>query len=106
MSPIELAEDNCGRPIVRVQLAKASAEAVLYSPDYERVLAPLGTASWFLDTNGKGNRYVRALHPALARNVMIARLILGVDRGAVRYRDGDSLNLRSDNLIRPLQRHR
>ncbi|AZO77218.1 MULTISPECIES: hypothetical protein [unclassified Bosea (in: a-proteobacteria)] len=105
MNPIELAEDNCGRPIVRVKLAKASAEAALYLTDYEHVIAIIGRASWFLDTNGKGNRYVRALHPASACNVMIARLILGVDRGAVRYRDGDSLNLRSTNLIRPL-RHR
>lgn len=105
MNPIELAEDNCGRAVVRVKLAKASTDAVLYLTDYERVLATIGAASWFLDTNGKGNRYVRAVHPASACNVMIARLILGVDRGAVRYRDGDSLNLRSNNLIRPL-RHR
>lgn len=104
MNMIELAEDACGTPLVRVQLAKARACAVLYLTDYGRVLTTIGTASWFLDTNGKGRSYVRAWHPALRRNVMISRLVLGVERGAIRHQDGDSLNLRRENLIRPRRR--
>lgn len=104
MNQIELTEDVRGLPLVRVQLAKAQTYAVLYLHDYERVLAAIGTASWFLNSSGNGYGYVRAKSPASSRNVMIARLILGIESGAVRHQDGDSLNLRRDNLIRPLRR--
>lgn len=104
MNHIELAGDTRGNPLVRVQLAKAQAPAVLFLTDYARVLTTIGTASWFLDTNGQGKTYVRAWHPVFRRNVMISRLILGIESGAVRHQDGDSLNLRRQNLIRP-KRH-
>lgn len=104
MNHIELAGETCGNPLVRVQLAKTGASAVLHLTDYARVLTTIGTASWFLDSNGQGKTYVRAWHPILRRNVMISRLVLGADEGAIRHQDGDSLNLRRGNLIRPLRR--
>lgn len=104
MNQIELTEDSRGNRLVRVQLAKAQAPAVLYLTDYERVLATIGNATWFLHFNGGARRYVRAKHPPSARNVMVARLVLGIEFGAIRYRDGDGLNLRHDNLVRPLRR--
>ncbi|MGX5733397.1 hypothetical protein [Bosea thiooxidans] len=104
MNQIELTEDARGLPLVRVQLAKAQAHAVLHLHDYERVQALTGNASWFLNSSGNGHRYVRVWHPATARNVMVARLILGIEQGAIRHQDGDPLNLRRANLIRPLRR--
>lgn len=104
MNPIELAEDPCGRSVVRVKLAKNAAEAVLYLTDYERVTATIGPVSWFLNSSGNGHSYVRAWDRLSSRNVMISRLVLGIASGAVRHHDGNPLNLRSDNLIRPLRR--
>lgn len=104
MNHIELAGDTCGNPLVRVQLAKAGASAVLHLTDYARVLTTIGTASWFLDTNGQGKTYVRAWHPILRRNVMISRLVLGGEQGVIRHRDSDPLNLRRDNLVCPKRR--
>ncbi|MEN5081818.1 hypothetical protein ABE438_04980 [Bosea sp. TWI1241] len=104
MNHIELAGDTCENPLVRVQLAKTGDSAVLYLTDYARVLTTIGTASWFLDSNGQGKTYVRAWHPTLRRNVMISRLVLGSEQGAVRHKDGDSLNLCRENLTRPLRR--
>lgn len=101
MNQIELTEDDRGLPLVRVQLAKAQAHAVLYLHDYERVQALTGNASWFLNSSGNGHRYVRVWHAPTARNVMVARLILCAERDTVRYQDSDSLNLRRENLIRP-----
>lgn len=106
MNQIELTEDSHGSPLVRVQLAKAQARAVLYLTDYERVLAAIGNATWFLHSNGNERLYVRVKHRASARNVMVARLVLGIEFGAIRFRDGDSLNLRHDNLVRPPRRPR
>ncbi|MDP3255381.1 hypothetical protein [Bosea sp. (in: a-proteobacteria)] len=104
MNPIELAADACGTALVRVQFAKAQTHAVLHLTDYERVIAAIGHASWFLNSSGNGHQYVRAWDASSSRNVMIARLLLGIERGAVRCHDGDSLNLRRANLIRPLRR--
>ncbi|KFC68887.1 hypothetical protein FG93_03509 [Bosea sp. LC85] len=106
MNLIELAEDIRGLPLVRVQFAKAQTHAVLYLSDYERVLTAIGNASWFLNSSGNGHHYVRAKDPATNLNVMIARVVLGIESGAVRYQDGDSLNLRRENLIRPTRPHR
>ncbi|WP_089175472.1 hypothetical protein [Bosea sp. AS-1] len=105
MNHIELAGDACGNPLVRVQLAKTGSSAVLHLTDYARVLTTIGTASWFLDSNGRGKTYVRAWHPVLRRNVMVARIVLGVESGNIRHQDGDPLNLRRGNLVRP-KRHR
>lgn len=109
MNQIELTEDSCGHPLARVQFAKAQVHAVLYLRDYERVQALTGNASWFLNSSGNGHHYVRVWHAPAARNVMVARLILGTERETIRYQDGDSLNLRRENLIRPQnsrRRHR
>ncbi len=104
MNLIELTEDSRGNPLARVQFAKAQTHAVLYLHDYERVQALTGNASWFLNSSGNGHRYVRVWHAPTGRNVMVARLVLGIERETIRYRDGDSLNLRRDNLVRPLRR--
>lgn len=104
MNPIELAQDPCGRPVVRVKLAKGAAEAVLDLNDYERVTQAVGPAVWFLNSSGNRYRYVRVWDHASARNVTIARLILGGVGGPVRHADGDPLNLRRTNLIRPRRR--
>ncbi|HEV2509684.1 hypothetical protein [Bosea sp. (in: a-proteobacteria)] len=101
MNQIELTEDSRGHPLARVQFAKAQAYAVLYLSDYERVQALTGNASWFLNSSGNGHRYVRVWHAPTARNVMVSRLILGVEQGAIRHQDGDPLNLRRNNLVRP-----
>lgn len=106
MNFIELAEDICGSPLVRVQLAGGASHAVLHLIDYERVTATIGNASWFLNSTGSGRAYVRAKDPASSRNVMIGRLVLGVSIGRVRHIDGNPLNLRRSNLHNPQPRQR
>lgn len=104
MNHIDHAKNARGDILVRVHFATGKAPAVLYLHDYERVQAITGNASWFLNSSGNGHHYVRVWHVPTARNVMVARLILDVESGNIRHQDGDRLNLRRENLIRPRRR--
>lgn len=95
------------REIIKVHLRNVDRYATVYRDDYDRVVAEIGTAQWFVNTirraGGRTDQYIRA-KPLGCRNVvMIARIIArAVSRTAVRYRDGDVFNLRSENLNKDL----
>jgi hypothetical protein len=92
--------DPNGREIVGIPLSnRPGSHAWLYADDHRRVVAMIGQSRWFANRNTKGQEYVRASCPRTGRNVMIARLIEGDwARTAIRYRDGNRLNLRGINL--------
>lgn len=91
------------RETVRVHLRNVDEYVTLYRDDYDRVVAEIGTARWFLNSfmqrSGNLSRYVRAKSPKTGHLVMIARIIAQApNRTAVRYLDRDPLNLRFENL--------
>ena len=95
--------DHDGAKIVLVPLAGTGQKAKLFPKDYEALIAQGLTTRWCLNHNGKDQHYVRCnlpqRVPGRATLVCVARLIIGAAPGRqVRYRDGDRLNLRSDNI--------
>lgn len=95
-------QDRDGRNIVLVPLASHPTPAKLLKEDFERLIdAGLGLA-WVFNSNGRGGQhYVKASAPGVRGNLLtISRLIVGAGAGRrVQYRDGNRLNLRSDNLF-------
>lgn len=91
--------DPDGRATVAVPLSNDPRSATLYVDDHTRVIAALGPAKWFVNSNGWGNVHVRARLPR-GGNVMVARLVMDAGPGVlmVRPRDRDPFNLRSSNL--------
>lgn len=62
------------------------------------------TGAWFLNSNGSGRAYVRTHIPVEGRpdgtNLLVARLIVGAGPNvAVRYANGNPLDLRYFNLV-------
>jgi hypothetical protein len=96
--------DQDGRKIVLVYLANGSC-ARLFRKDFKRLMRLGVSPNWCLNKDGTGNYgYVRAPVPAefgwSATLMMLARMIVSPRlRGhVIRYRDGNPLNLRRDNL--------
>lgn len=93
--------DDDGRPVVGVPLSNHPAQhAWLYKTDYEAIQTEHGAHAWFLHDNGSGTLYVRLRSSARRSLVMAARLVVSDPHTRrIRYRDGDTLNLRSRNLL-------
>ncbi len=94
--------DADGTPVVRVPLAKERGVAVLHAEDFDELMRFGITARWYWNVASPGFAYVRCKPP---RNLncgtllSVSRLIMEALPGmCVRYRDGDRLNLRRDNL--------
>jgi len=85
------------RPTVRVPLASGKGPAVLDTADYEDLAAKGISLNWSLNSDGRGNAYVKT---HIGGNVRaIARLITRAQAGEqVHYWDRNPLNLRGDNL--------
>lgn len=86
---------------IMIYLRNANRYVTLYRADYDRIVAQTGTNIWFVGYNSdKTNAYVRAWSTSNPRKmVMLARIISDAPpRTAVRYRDHDAFNLRSENL--------
>lgn len=93
------ATDPDGTPVVGVLLS-ADRAVWLRKQDFERIDALYPDARWGVTHNTEGRIYVRIRPPITQKNVYVARLIAGdFERTVVRYRDGDSLNLRPMNLF-------
>lgn len=92
--------DQDGKPIVLVPLGNKPARAKLLKKDFESIIQAGYTDQWFINDNGSGNAYVRCRASEVRGNVAtVGRLIAAPPKGyQVRYRDGDHLNLRRDNL--------
>jgi hypothetical protein len=100
--PVIHTTDMDGQPIVLVPLSNG-ARAKLFLRHYERLQRMGIGPNWFLNGNGKGQFYVRVQVPTeigWGNLAQVARLIMSPSQrgAAVKYRDGDRLNLRSDNL--------
>jgi hypothetical protein len=93
--------DDDDRPVVGVPLSNHPAQrAWLYETDYEAIQIEHGAHAWFLHDNGSGTLYVRLRSSARRSLVMAARLVVSDPHARrIRYRDGDTLNLRSRNLL-------
>lgn len=86
---------------IKIYLRNAGRYATLYRADYQRVIAEVGGNVWFVGYNSeRAVAYVRTWSDAEPRKMaMIARIVANAPaRTAVRYLDGDPLNLRFDNL--------
>ena len=89
-----------GAAIVLVPLANWSVPARLLAAEFDRVIAAGFSTSWTLNHNGRGCCYVRCAHRnATGRLVSVPRIVADAGSGeVVKYRDGNRLNLRRDNL--------
>lgn len=97
---IERTTDAYGDDIVRVPLANFAGYAVVDAEDFDRMLAAGLSPNWFANLNGENGRlYVKTQVPH-DRPRTVARFVAGAgDNESVRYRDGDTFNLRRENLI-------
>lgn len=97
------------REVIKVHLRNVDRYATLYRDDYDRVVSEIGMAHWFVNVirrpGGRTHEYIRAQSPSSKNLVMIARIVArAMARTAVRYRDGDAFNLRSENLQEDMER--
>ena len=92
--------DRSGNALVHVPLT-GGAVVTVDAADFDRLETMGFTGPWFLNSNGKGNAYVRPVLPGIVGNLgMVSRLILDTPRGKViRYSDRNPLKLRRDNLV-------
>lgn len=92
--------DYDGKAIALVRLGNRPAFAKILEEDFRTIQEAGFTDRWFINDNGNGNAYVRCGAAQVRGNVgTVARLIMEPPKGyQVRYRDGDRLNLRRDNL--------
>jgi len=93
--------DPDGTPCVRVLLSDHQTTAELYAEDYEWLIEQGVTGRWrFVTPNQNAQKYVQCntsipYHATLT----VARLLTLAEQGQqVRYLDGNTLNLRLDNL--------
>jgi hypothetical protein len=96
--------DQHGRACYRVPLDRHGRQYALVTvSDFNRVRESGATGVWYLDTNGCGKHYVRTCVPTRRSQnaaVMPARIISGArPKSVVRYVNGDTLDLRPENLV-------
>jgi hypothetical protein len=98
---VTFATDPDGKQIVGVTLSNRPVTAWLYVEDYARVLKLYPSSAWSLTGDSKGHTYVRVRGAGKSQpSIYIARLIAGDhERTAVQFKDGNSLNLRRNNLF-------
>lgn len=94
------ATDHDGEAVVLVPLANHPEPAKLLQADFNRLMELGYSDQWTYNPAGTGHPYVRCSNSRVAgANETVARVILEPGRGhVVRYRDGNRLNLRFENL--------
>ena len=101
-APTTFTIDADGQRLAHVAMANASQRATLYAEDLERLIAAGFSEHWQYTEDGRGGAYptLCAFTPSgHGRMVPVARLIAGAGHGErVRANDGNTLNLRSENL--------
>lgn len=94
--------DSTGARIVLVPLANSALPAVLDEEDFDRWAARRYSTAWTRTIDREGRDYVVAAHAhseATGGLITVARVIADAGRGKrVKYRDGNRLNLRRNNL--------
>ncbi len=92
--------DPDGTPVVLVPIKHSDLCATVNEEDFDRMMEAGFSDQWWFEETYPGCKYVRVTDPSLAsNNLTISRLV--VEAGArqiVKYRDGDRLNLRRENL--------
>jgi hypothetical protein len=98
--PVRFTTDRDGTPLALVTLAGGEV-ATIEKTDFDHLTRLGVSANWTLNQAGTGHAYVRAYAPRRRGSlVTIARLLMRPGRDqAVRYADGDPLNLRRSNLF-------
>jgi hypothetical protein len=100
--PSRFSNDPEEQRLAHISLTNVDLSVVLYAEDLDRLTKAGFSLSWKYNEDGRGNGYptVSAFTPdGFNREVAVARLVAEAPRGKrVRPRDGDSLNLRRDNL--------
>jgi hypothetical protein len=98
----EYTTDADGQRLVHVALANSQQRATLYAEDYQRLMAAGFSTHWQYTEDGRGGAYVTlSAYTSTGHNrlIPVARLITNAGHGErVRASDGNTLNLRSDNL--------
>jgi hypothetical protein len=91
--------DQHGRECYKVPLDRQGQyHATVTARDYQTIREAGATGAWYLNGNGSGGAYVR-IHFNRTR-LMPARIIAGAGpRSVVRYINGDSLDLRPENIV-------
>lgn len=92
--------DTDQREIALVPLANHYQPAKILKDDFIALVDAGYSANWTFNDNGSGLQYVRCKDAKRGNLSSVARLILTPPRNRViKYRDGNHLNLRRDNLI-------
>lgn len=101
-APTTYITDADGQRLAHVALANTDQRATLYAEDLERLLAAGFSRFWKHVRDGRGNAYatLSAYTPeGYMREIPVARLIADAKRRkCVRPNDGNTLNLRLENL--------
>lgn len=101
-APTTFTIDADGQRLAHVALANSQQRATLYADDYERLIAAGFSRFWKLTADGCGSAYATLnahTREGHNREVPIARLVVEAKRGErVRSTDGQTLNLRRENL--------
>ncbi|MFA9479225.1 hypothetical protein ACERK3_13115 [Phycisphaerales bacterium AB-hyl4] len=101
--PAYEAIDHDGAKVMKVPLSDGIHEAKLWPQDYRRLAAMNMTTGWCYNAAGPGHQYVRIADSQQrfgpGELVTAARIIVDAGKGErVKYRDGNRLNLRRENL--------
>lgn len=92
--------DPDGTEIIGVLIENAGKYAWLRKVDYDRIVEKYGVCAWTIGANSYGSKYVHfKTGRPVQRCVYVGRAVAGAVRGqAVRFKDGNTLNLRLSNL--------
>ena len=98
----EYTTDADGQQLVHVALANSNQRATLYAEDYQRLMAAGFSRFWKYTEDGRGSAYVTLnayTSAGHSRVIPVARLLVDAGHGErVRCTDGNTLNLRNENL--------
>lgn len=98
----EYTTDADGQHLVHVALANSNQRATLYAEDYQRLMAAGFSRHWQYTEDGRGGAYVTLnayTREGRSRMIPVARLLTDAGHGErVRCSDGNTLNLRNENL--------
>jgi hypothetical protein len=98
----EFTTDTDGQAVVHVALANSQRRATLYTENYQRLMEAGFSRFWKYTEDGRGSAYVTVnayTRDGHCRMIPVARLIAQAGHGQrVRCSDGNTLNLRSENL--------
>lgn len=97
---VRYSTDHDGESIVLIPLANQPASAKVLVAVFRAIIEAGYSDQWTFNDNGKGQAYVRCGDSRTRGNLAtVARVIMEPPKGyQVRYRDGDRMNLRRDNL--------